>query len=873
MKKKRSFLIELALLFAPREFREGYREAFGAGGGIRDALDVAFVGISLRCESLGRDLLLAIRSLAKSPLFTAVVVLTLALVVSANTVVFGAIDAVLLKPLPFVQPDHLVFFCNHTEETSCAGYGTPAGLKTIFATESRTLESVAAYSVMNLTLTGHGTPMSLQAYGVSDNIFHVLRVQPELGRFFVRKHSLEDAVISDSLWRSEFGGDRRVIGQTAMLDGHVWRIIGVAPPQTVMPLVWGPPRTEKTLWFCFPPRVYSQMSLGYGGQLVARTNTNAPLEAVRNDVQRIMQQVRSTYPSQLKYVRLEVVSFDDKFHSQSRALLLLALTAVLAVLIIASANVANLLFVRDMRRAGELATRSAIGASRRSIAQQLGVEVSVLMVLGGLLGLFFAYIELAVLRAIGSEAIIPGSENASIEARVLLMTFAAVAFATVASGLLPTLNATGMNLANALKSFGRGADPGLTRRVRTGLAATQVALAFTVVVASGLLYRSFVSATGAGAGMDTNGVYWASAMLMTPRYDKSSARSSFVNRVVAGVKALPGVAFAAIARGNPYLSFGHEGQGFRLSGRPYSNDLYSDTFASPGVIAQLTPHYFELLRMPLLEGREFTDHDEVSSARVVIVDRSFSRTYLKGRDPVGETIFLPRIAADTLRSTQRDPSWFARFTPARIVGVVGNVPTPNGIPYTWLYLPESQFPGRIAEIFVRMRVPDPLLRKHIAEVVASVDPQEALTDFDSLQNKIDQEFIAQYRAAAVLVGMIAFIALFIALAGIYAVLGFSVEQRQHEIGIRLAIGATQGDIVRDVVLDGLLIAALGISAGVVLAAISTRMLSNLLLGVSNLDVWTFVGTIFLLLASVVVASLIPALRAAKLQPMDALRHE
>jgi putative ABC transport system permease protein len=846
-------IVDLALLFCPREFRDGYRRDVRHASSA-DALNLAWTGIALRCETVARDIGFAARSLVKAPLFTIVALVTLALAISVNAVAFGAINAILLKPLPFVDPSQLVFLCS---PYSCDQ--TDGSFMQVFQRESKTLQDVAGFQYFPTTLTVHGVPQALQAYASSENVFSVLKVRPEIGRFFVPGHSFGEVVISDYLWRTAFNKTPHITQRLITLDGRRWRVAGVAPPQTVMPVPGGPPLPAKTLWFAIPHVMLAQPPGTINNWTFARALPGVSMGAVQSDVQRVTSQIVRKYPIQEKGLRLRAAPFGSIYFTDARRFLLLTLVAVFAVLLIACANVSNLLLVRGMARSGDTAVRNALGAGRRRIVQQAAIEIVLLAASGGCVGLLLALAEVRGLVAIGTQSVFPGVENIAIDARVIAFTFAVVALAAVLAGVVPALMSTRHNVAAALKPSGRGGDKSGAKSFREALAVVQVALAFAVIIASGLAYRSFLQQATANTGIDTQNVYWATASLYGRRYDSihRGARARFMNAVLSRLSALPGVESAALVRPNPYLApkLGLEADHFRMPGRSYVTG--TEPFA---MVTQITPRYFDLLRVPVIAGRAFTDDDNAASARVAIVDQHFAQKYFAARNPIGAQILIPPI--NPLDST-------VGYTSATIVGIVRNIPvfgTPDG---PRLYVAQSQFSSRAVEILIRMRTRDPQLRAHVAQTVASIDPLEPIYEFGSLQGYIDEHYIGPRRMSAVLIGFIAVIALSLALAGIYALLAYSVEQRRHEIGVRMAIGAKPPAILTDVFAGALRIGLAGIALGIVFAAVALRFF----FGEDTADPVTFAAVVVVLLISVILASSLPAVRAMRMDPAVTLRYE
>jgi putative ABC transport system permease protein len=846
--------IDLALLLCPREFRDGYRREFGAGHA-RDAFDVGKTGIALRWESLARDISLSVRSLRRGPLFTFVSLLTLALAISINAVVFGAIDATLLKPLPFVQPQRLVFLC--PGESTCGQLDN--GIIGAYMRESKTLAQVGAFQYYPVTLLGRGLPRAMNVYAVSPDMFDVLGVRPELGTFFDSNRWFGRVVLSDELWRSAYGANPRAVGRIVNLSGMHMRIVGIAPPRTYMPMPGRAPELATSLWASMPPYLFKQAQSG-NDWAIARIKPGVSPAAASADAQRIAKDLVRRYPVQEKGLSVGAVALSSVYRARTREFLLLMLAAVFAVLLIACANVANLLLARCTARNAEFAVRNALGGARSRIVQQVIVEIALLCCAGGAAGLLLAWLEMRTLIALGTASLVPGIENATIDARVVAFTTAAVVVSTIAAGVLPALLSTARNLGDALKPASRSGEARGAKAFRFVLGAAQVALAFAVIAASGLLYRSFVSAANADTGMNTANVYWATVSFNGPRFGRQQARAAFIDRAIGRIEALPGVLSAAAARPNPYLPDGAEDFRFKMPGRAYAKG--TEPFA---LLTQITPQYFQMLKVPIVTGRNFTANDNAQSPDVAIVDEHFAREYFSGRSAVGARILTP--VPDFADPSKTD------YRSARIVGVVRNIPVLGMLDAPRYYVPQAQLASHTAAFFVKTAEPDPHLRAQLAGVIATVDRREAIQDFDSLQHTIDAHTVASERLSAALSGIVAIIALVLALAGIYAVVGYSVERQRHEWGVRMAIGASRRSVIGGVLRAALQIAAAGVAAGIVIAAFCGRMLQNLLFNVSALDPVTFIAVGVLLFASVAIACAVPAIRAGSQPPSEALRYE
>lgn len=847
-------LVDIALLLCPREFREGYRREFiyTRPG---EALNLAWTGVALRVESLGRDAAFAIRSLAKSPLFTLIIVLTLAIALSVNAAVFSIINTLLLKPLPFVHPESLAFVCGNPETLWCRQMSNGE----IGAVRKRTsaFEGVAAFQDASYTLTGYGVPQSLHAGWVSANFFDVLNLHPQLGRFFTVRDAragVRNTVISYATWQSVFNGAPNIVGKTIVLDGEHWQIIGVAPSGALTPTAFGgkPEPRPFTLWTTLPEASFAKFQ-GLNDWAFARLKPGVSEAQANAQVARVASELSGQYPLLEKGLKIRAQGFTSYFYGGIRPMLYIALAAVFAVLLIACANIANLLLVRGFARRGELAVRNALGAAGRRIVQQLVVEIGLLACCGGAVGLLFAWLELKGIAAIGSAWIIPNLDKSTIDGRVALFTFGAAFFAALTAGVLPAAFTSARAIGLAMRSAGRNGSPGKLS-IRNGLGAAQIALAFAVVIASLLLYRSFWTIAHTDIGMDAHGMYVAIVDLYASRWDDRGARERFTERVIARLRQIPSVDGAYATRPGFWDNNGPEIGEFRLPGRSYGAGT------GPGaVVTQSTPGFLKGLHVPLMSGRSLEATDTPVSQRVAVVDQHFAQKYFDGKHVVGTTVLLPEGP-------------HGGFVPVRIVGVVANITQFGALAAPIMYIPNAQFPTRLPEFFIHVRSADPQLSAQVARAVAAVDPQQAVENFFSEEAQIDSVRGPQ-ETSAVLIGALALVALLLALAGIYGITAYSVEQREHEIGVRMAMGAKARDILRNVLAGGLRIGATGVAIGIVLSALAARGISGILFQTSVFDPLVFASAIAILFLCVTFACSVPALRAATIDPAKALRYE
>ena len=854
--------LRIALLLCPRGFRQDYREqialdAESSGTPLRAALDVARYGIAVRTEGIVRELRQAVRSLVRAPLFAAVAIGTLALAISVNCVVFAVIGATLLAPLPYERADELVLICPGPRTAWFCNAQLDVGDIGAIRAHAPSLSGVAAMQYNSATLTGHGTPISLAICASSANIFDVLQVRPELGRFFTEADAqpgVRSVVLSNRIWRTTFGADPHILGSTILLDGLPAQVIGVAPP-VPMPTPFGSGIGAQRFdaWETQQASAFAKRGL-LNDYAFGRRAPGASLADVQTDLARVASTIARAEPITRKDFRLSAVPFAEWFHRKAVWLLTVAAAAVGAVLLIACANVANLVLARGASRIGELAVRSAIGATRTAIVRAVCLEIGVAAAAAAVLGLALAFVELQGLATLASSAL-PGVDAGRLDWRVVLFTVALVGIATLIAGVIPALVATRRDLNTALKSAARGADASGPKLVRRALAIVELALAFAVVCSSGLLVRSALTLTQTDLGFEPRNVYVAALSLYARRFDEPARRSALVNAAVPAVRALPGVEAVAAARGVPMSFNGPEDDAVRLPGRAYVKGTEPTAFVTP-----VTSDYFRALGTTLVQGRAFGAGDRAGTVPVAIVDQRFARRVLRGGRAVGGHVLVPdgdRWIDTTIVGLARSIS-FSGYPPEDDVARI--------------YVPFAQHPARLGTLIIRMRTPDPDLREHVAAAVAGIDPMLALQDYYSMQGRVAYATAAQ-SANAGMIGTLGIVALLLAIAGVYAILSYSVEQRHHEFGIRIAVGARASDIGRVVIAEALRVGLLGTALGLIVFAFGARSLETLLYAVSPFDPATAALTVLLLLGCAVAATVIPAVRAMRVEPAVALRYE
>ncbi len=808
-------------------------------------------------NTLLQDLRYGARMLLKSPGFTVVAVLALALGIGANSAIFSVVNAVLLRPLPFPEPARLVRLgAGSRGEPTARGVFSFPDYKDVQA-QAQTLEYVAGYLNSGTVLTGEGEePMRILGADVAADYFPLLGVQPELGRVFTRAEDQPGAavvVISHGLWQRRFGARPNVLGQQLKMGSTNATIIGVMPAGFEYPFraehqdFWAPLNGHPT-----PDR---EQRDEHSLPVIARLKPGVTVEQARAELATLARRFEQQYPASNTAVTITAASLHADLTRDVRPALFILLGAVGFVLLIACANVANLLLARAASRSKEIAIRTALGASRWRIVRQLLVESLLLAIVGGGLGLLLAMWGVDLLVA-ASPANIPRVQQVGLDGRVLAFTLLLSALVGIAFGLVPALHASKPDLNDALKEGSRGSTESLRRnRVRSLLVVAEVALSLMLLIGAGLLLKSFMRLVQTDPGFDASHVLTLDIPLGRQRYATPEQQTDFFRRLVERTKSLPGVAAAGIVNDLP-LSGNGDNYTFQIAGRPAAppgaEPIADYTVASPG--------YCETLRIPLRQGRLLTAQDNAQAPRVLLISESLARRHFADTNPIGQRLMLD-IDNET--------------APREIVGVVGDVRRAaldtEAAPE--FYLPYEQVPERRMNLVVRTTAAD------AASMTASV--RGAVRDLDKDQLIWQTRTLDQLLAASVagrrfnmlLLGIFAAVALLLAALGIYGVMAYSVTRRTHEIGIRMALGARAGDVLKLVIGQGMLLAGAGVALGLIGALAVTRVLTTLLYGVSPTDPLTFAGLALLLALIAFVACYVPARRATKVDPMIALRYE
>ncbi len=810
------------------------------------------------------DVRFGVRQLIKAPGFAITAILTLGLAIGANTAVFSLVDAVLLKSLPYPQPERLgTMGASYTRDGVEVDRGwinlDGKGWKAV-QSEAKSIDA-ALFSGMSarVSLVAQTRTLSVAPQRVSAGYFKVLGVSPAIGREFTREEDVVGgpalAVLSDRLWRSVFEGDPSVIGQDILLKGEPHVVVGVMPASFMN-------NVDADLWTPIRPSLTGEGG-GNNYGLVARLKDGVTWSQASAEAGATLDATVARRTSDNGVTRSHILMpLHEQMSNDVRLPLLLLSAAVGLVLLVACVNLAGLLLARAGRRTREIATRLAVGGDRRAVIRQLLIESAILALCGGLAGLAIGAAALEMLKATATDLLVTAWGQAALDARVLSVTLGLTALTAILFGLVPAVQATRLDVQAALAEGGTrsvaGGAKGWPRRL---LVVAEVALGVVLLVGAGLLIRTFVFLQTQPAGFDTANLVTMSASLEDARYEKHESVDLLFARSLERLRALPGVESAAVSLGLPYERILNMGARVMTGATPGGFVFTTTTYVTPG--------YFETLRLPLVGGRTLRDSDTKGAAPVVMVNEAFARRHFKDRDAVGAQLDIGGKARE-------------------IVGVVGNVQQRGNFnnygpldALPGIYMPFSQFPDTGLRTFhgwfstawiVRQAtdgaVNEPILRRAMSEV----DSQLAISAIRGV-DAVRATSLSRQRVLMTLVAALGALALFLAAMGIHALISSGVAERTRELGIRMALGATVGQTIRDAAMPGIVMAVVGLVIGCVAAYGASGLIRRLLWGVQANDPMTFIAVVGALLAVAVAASMLPALRVRKLDPVALLRSE
>jgi putative ABC transport system permease protein len=843
----------LAAGMTPEEARRAARRRFGNETRLRE-LSRETWGFMMM-ETLFQDVRFGARMLAKHKGFTAVAVLTLALGIGANTAIFSVVNAVLLKPLPYDNSHELVQIWGTQPQLDTAPM-SPANFLD-WREQNRVFERVAAYTGQNLNLSGVADPERIRATRVSADLFELLRVRPELGRAFLAEEDQYGGqrvvILSHGLWQRRFGANPEILGRSLTLNDQSYVVVGVMPPDFSFP------RTTTEMWtpIAFSPGERGTRNTNYISVL-ARLKPGVTIEQARSEMEALARRQQEQYQEANTGIGVKLISYKEQVVGNTRPILLLLLGAVGFVLLIACANVANLLLARAAGRRKEMAVRSALGAGRRRVVRQLLTESVLLALVGGGLGLLLALWGINLLVAL-QPANIPRLAELRVDRGVLMFASALSLLTGVAFGLAPALRATKLDLNDALKEGGKGADAGGGRqRLRSILIVSEIALSLVLLIGAGLMIKSFWRLNQVEPGFNAENTLTMVVSLPTTRYAEPGRQVAFFRQAVERVGNLPGVDAAGVTTNIPL--FGGNSTGFNVEGDP----PYAPGQRPLVEYRSVSPGYFRAMGIPLLRGRTFNEQDGGDAPGVVIINETLARRHFPGEDPLGKRLGFSgptdwREIVGVVRDT-------------RNYGLDEEVKPEAYMPYT------QSAPGYLAGsisgmILVARTASDPQgMSAAIKREVQGLDGNLPVYNIKTMEQHL-AESTAQRRFNMLLLSAFAGVAVLLAVFGLYGVMSYMVSQRTREIGLRMALGAQARDILGMAVRQGVVLILIGIGVGLAGALALTRVMSGLLYGVDATDPATFAAIVLLLAFASLIACYIPARRATRVDPLIALKYE
>ena len=807
-------------------------------------------------ETLLKDIRYGVRGLLKRPGFTVVAVLTLALGIGANTAIFSVVNAVLLRPLQFRDPDRLVMIW---EDAAFLGFpkNTPAPANYVdWKTQSKSFEDVAATAEWTFNLTGDGTPERVAAYGVTANFFPIFGVSPALGRGFTpdddRPGAHKVAVISHELWQTRYGSDPQIVNRDIQLDGQKYTVVGVAPAGFQFF------ESDVRLWV---PLALDAEQLGSRGnhylKVIARMKPGVTLKQAQADISAVMARIAKDHPDETfnGKVGAFVMPLREQLTGDVRSSLFVLLVAVAFVLLIACANVAGLLLARAVGRRREIALRVALGASRMRVVRQLLTESLLLSAAAGILGTVFAYFSFAFLQKLIPEQMALLT-SLSLDTRILAFTLVLSIITGIIFGLVPALQSAKVDLNNALKQSTRVTSTG---RLRSALIVLEVALSIVLLVGAGLLIQTLFRLFNQYDVLKPEQVLTMRTVLPKEKYKPLPQRIGFYQQVLDRVEHLPGVISAGYSTSLPLVWKGGT-SGFYPEGikDPIPGMAYDANHR------EVTANYLQTMNIALRQGRYFTDHDDENSMRVAIINETMAREYWPGQNALGRRFKLGDPADDV--------PWI------QIVGIVADVrqmgldePVKAEMYFQYQQVPEYDF-YMPRDLAIRTSGDTSALVGSVRSIVHEVDPDQPVSNVATMSDVLGVE-AAPRRTGMIMLVAFAALALLLASLGIYGVLAYFVTQHTNEIGVRMAVGASPLNILGLVVRKGMGLTLVGVAIGLLASFALTRLMSSLLFGVKASDPVTFISVPLVLVVVALVACLIPARRAMKVDPMIALRYE
>jgi putative ABC transport system permease protein len=834
--------------------REARRNALVELGGVEQVQErVREIRMGQFIETAWRDVRLGVRTLVHSPIFTVVTVLSLALGIGANTAIFSVVSGLLLQPLPYSEPEQIVDVWHTPPQQSFPGLDrfsvSPANYID-WKAQSTTFEQMAVYTYTGLSLSTSNDPLPLIGAVVSSDFFSVLRSNPMQGRTFTPDEEQpgrdQVVVLSNGLWQRAFGANPNIVGQTVTLNSRSFTVVGIMPAGFEFP-------REAELWV---PLAWDekerQVRSIHDYLVVARLKPNVSLQQAKAEMNTISSRLEQQYPEENKGWGAVVIPLREDLVGEIRTALLVLFCAVGFVLLIACANVANLMLARGANRQKEMAVRIALGAGRARLVRQLLTESVLLAVIGGVLGLLLAIWGSKMLVQLGS---LPASADTGIDTWALGFTLLVSFGAGIIIGIVPALQFTKASLSETLKQgSGRTGGSPIKQHTRKALVISEVALSLVLLIGAGLMIRSFWKLQNVDPGFDTHNALTMSVFLTPIRYSEPHQILAFLDRAIEQIRAVPGVVSVGATTTIP-LSGGGSTQPFSIEGRP-AGAIGEQPMAQTRYI---TPDYFKAIGIPLRQGRVFTDQDRDKSVPVVIISEAMARRFFPGENPIGKRL---------------TPSFHSEQGAREIVGIVGDIKA-GGLETdssTMMYLPYKQSPRPFMSFVVRTASSPESSIQSVSRAIYSIDKEQALTDVQTMDQVLTKSLSGR-RFNMTLLLTFAGVALLLATVGVYGVMNYTVTLRRRELGIRMALGAEARDVLRLVLRQGLTLTLIGVAAGLISAYALTRLMASLLYGVTATDFLTFGSVSAVLILVGLAASYVPARRATKVNPTIALRTE
>jgi putative ABC transport system permease protein len=839
---------------------EARAQALRSFGNVNKAVDAAYdVKGGGLLESLTQDVRYGVRMLAKHKAFTAVAVLTLALGIGANTAIFSVVNELLLRPLPYRDAERIVMLWEVTPEGRHQNTTSRANFRA-WRAQNTSYENVAAFTDQRFNLTGDGEPEELSVQMATPELFKVLGVDPLLGRTFLPDDDGKApvAVLSYGLWQRRFGGQASVIGQPITLSGVTFTVIGVMPANFQFHIKQrsGTGRPAE-LWTILPMTVAPGANeRGRFLSVAGKLKEGVTVDRAGAELRTIEARLSDEVPQFNKNFSAEVLPLREQFFGNVRRPLWLMLGAVGFVLLIACANVANLLLSLATSREKEIAVRAALGARRTRIVRQLLTESLLLALLGSALGLGFAWLGIKALMLISPKDLV-NFQSVSMNMTVLLWTLGVSILTGIIFGLAPALHISRLNLNDSLKDGGKsesGQASG-SRRLRSALVVSEIALAVVLLASAGLLIRSFIRLQQVDRGFNTDNILTMVIRLPDAKYPQDAQVVAFFNQALEKVRQLPAVRSVGMVNHLPLYGGLGSNTGFKIVGRPVPPPGQGPSTD----VRVVDSDYFETMGVPLLRGRNFTADELREPRQKILINEVLARTYFASEDPIGQRL---------------DVQMFEKPTPAEIIGVVGNVRYDSLVDESppAVYFPHPDLAYSFMTLVVRTDGEPAAIAPAIQREIRTLDPNQPVSDVRTM-NQVMSEWVSRSRFNTLLLGLFAGLATLLSAVGIFGVMNYSVALRTRELGLRLAIGAQPRQVLLLVLKQGLLMTIVGVVMGLAAAFALTRLLSGLLFGVAAVDVTTFATISLLLVVVSLLACYLPARRAMRIDPLKALRYE